>query len=82
MFVYCSGQDDQPRKQNMTKEIIEKIGCSRRHWNYMLNCEKNASKRLALVIENELGISKEVFVFGSKADRRSAVKKYIRRMAK
>lgn len=55
----------------MVEDILRKIGISRRHWNYILSGERNASPRLALVIERELGIDKSVFVFGSNTKRKS-----------
>jgi hypothetical protein len=66
----------------MVEEILKKIGCSRRHLNHMLLCERNASKKLAMSIEKEVGIPKEVFVFGSQNKRRTEWSKALRRMEK
>ena len=56
-------------------EIIKKIGISRRHLNYLLAGERNASPQLARKIEKITKIQKEVFVFGSARERAAAWKK-------
>ena len=56
-------------------EIIKKIGISRRHLNYLLAGERNASPQLARKIERVTRIPKEVFVFGSARERVAAWKK-------
>lgn len=66
----------------MVEDILRKIGVTRRHWNYLLLCERNASPRLARIIERKTGISKEVFVFGSQSKRKAEWNKVIRRMGK
>lgn len=56
------------------KEISRKAGISTRHLEYILNKERNASARVAVKLEKLTGISKEVWVFGTKRQRSSAWK--------
>lgn len=66
----------------MVEDIVKKIGCSRRHLNRLLLCERNASPKLAMAFEKVAGIPKDVFVFGSQNKRRTEWSKALRRMAK
>ena len=63
----------------MVKKVLERIGVGRRHWNYLLLAERNASPSLARRIEDQTGIGKEVFVFGSKSKRKAEWKKFLQR---
>jgi len=63
----------------MIEEILEKVGVTPRHWRYMLAGERNASVKLGDVIQTELGIPKETFIFGSVKKRRTEWNKVLRR---
>lgn len=67
---------DKKKGTKMVDKLLKKIEVGRRHWNYVLNGERNASKSLAERIEKHTGIPKEVFVFGSAKKRAAAWKKY------
>lgn len=66
----------------MVHDILRKIQITRRHWNYLLNGQRNASPKLARRIESATGIEKSVFVFGSELKRKSEWKKFTKRASR
>lgn len=63
----------------MVSDISKKLGISERYWRYLLSGERDAGKKLAILIEKKTGIGRDVFVFGSAKKRQSAWKSYINR---
>lgn len=57
------------------KELCEKVGISRRHWNYLLSAERNAGPKIAKAISRSLSVDKSLFVFGTAKQRQAAWKK-------
>lgn len=64
----------------MRQEILQNIGISQRHLDYMLSGERNASPSLARRLELKTGIKKELWVFGSAMERKLAWKRYKQRI--
>ncbi len=64
----------------MIKNILRKADISRRHFNYLLNGDRNATAATAKRLELATGISREVWVFGSSMQRKKAIKKVLREM--
>lgn len=57
----------------MVETIPDILGICDRYWRYLLKAERDAGKKLALLIEKKMGIPRDVFVFGSAKKRQSAV---------
>lgn len=62
----------------MVENIPDILGICDRYWRYLLKAERDAGKKLALLIEKKMGIPRDVFVFGSAKKRQSAVKGYLK----
>jgi plasmid maintenance system antidote protein VapI len=62
----------------MSKNIFDKIDISRRHFYYLLNGDRNATPATAILIERATGISKELWVFGSALERKTAWEKFLK----
>jgi len=62
----------------MIKNILRKADVSRRHFNYLLLAERNATPALAKRLERATGIPKEVWVFGTHRQRQQEWKKFLR----
>ena len=64
------------KEQTMNvKELCEKVGISRRHWNYLLAAQRQASPDTAKALSRVLAIDKALFVFGTAKQRQAAWKK-------
>jgi len=63
----------------MIKNIIEKANITRRHFNYLVRGDRNATADTARNLEKATGIPKEIWVFGTGAQRKRAVKGYLKK---
>jgi transcriptional regulator with XRE-family HTH domain len=61
----------------MIKNILRKSKISRRHFNYLLNGDRNASVTTAKRLERATGIPREIWTFGTSSKRKEALKKYL-----
>ena len=57
-------------------DIYTELGVTRRHIDYLLTGKSNASPGLARRIEKRTGIKRELWVFGTPAERRAAWEKF------
>lgn len=62
---------------NTVKEVIKKIGITKRHLDYLLEGHCNATAKTARRIEQVTGIEKELWVFGSAFRRQKAWREFI-----
>ena len=53
---------------------------SRRHFNYLLKGDRNATPTTAIQIEKATGISKELWVFGSALERKTAWENFLNQL--
>jgi len=60
----------------MIKKILRTAHISRRHFNYLLNGDRNAAPATAMRLQRATGISKEVWVFGTARQRQQAWKEF------
>lgn len=59
------------------KKIIKLADVSRRHFNYLLLAERNATPTTAKRLERATGIPKELWVFGTQQQRQRAWKQFV-----
>jgi len=59
------------------KKFLKTADISRRHFNYLLLGERNATASTARRIERASGMPKELWVFGTSMQRKAALKKYL-----
>lgn len=64
----------------MIKAIIEKVGISRRHFNYLLSGERNATKQVAVNLARELGGDINVWGYGTKEERQEVLRAYLEKL--
>lgn len=65
------------------KELCEKVGISRRHWNYLLSAERNAGPTIARALAKALASpDKGLFIFGTAKQRQAAWKKAVKAMVR
>ena len=57
-------------------ELSRIVGISQRHLEYLVRAERNASPLVARRLEKTTGIARELWVFGTPAQRRAAWKKF------
>jgi plasmid maintenance system antidote protein VapI len=62
----------------MIKKILNKMDITRRHLNYLLKGDRNATPTTAILIERATGISKELWVFGSALERKAAWENFLK----
>ena len=62
----------------MIKDILEKMAISKRHFSYLLNGDRNATPATAIQIERVTGIPKEIWVFGSALERKTAWENFLK----
>ena len=58
------------------KELSKKVGITQRHLEYLIKAERNASPLVARRLEKATGVARELWVFGTPAQRRAAWKKF------
>jgi hypothetical protein len=61
----------------MIKTILKEAQISRRHFNYLLNGERNATKNVALRLQKVLGGRLSVWGYGTKEERQKRVEIYL-----
>jgi len=61
----------------MIKTILKKADVSRRHFNYLLNGDRNATASTAKRIARATDSPKEIWVFGTSRQRKLALKKFL-----
>jgi len=66
----------------MIDNIVNKTGITRRHLHYLLNAERNAAPETAKRLFRATGIAKEVWIFGTKAQRQTAWTKFVKAQKK
>lgn len=64
------------------KELSKKVGITQRHLEYLIKAERNASPLVARRLEKATGIARELWVFGTPAQRRAAWKKFQKEQTK
>lgn len=57
-------------------ELSKKVGITQRHLEYLIKAERNASPLVATRLEKVTGVPRELWVFGTPAQRRAAWKKF------
>lgn len=62
----------------MIKTILKKADITRRHFNYLLNADRNATASTAKRLARATNSAKEVWVFGTSRQRKEAVKKFLK----
>ena len=62
--------------KNAKEHTATRAGISRRHLDYLLAAERNASPLMARRLEKATGIARERWVFGTPAQRQAAWKKF------
>jgi plasmid maintenance system antidote protein VapI len=62
----------------MIKNILDKVGISSRHFSYLLNGDRNATPTTAIQIERATKIPKELWVFGSALERKTAWENFLK----
>ena len=62
--------------KNTKEHTATRAGISRRYLDYLLVAERNASPLVARRLEKTTGIARELWVFGTPAQRRAAWKKF------
>jgi plasmid maintenance system antidote protein VapI len=62
----------------MIKNILDKVDISSRHFSYLLNGDRNATPTTAIQIERATGIPKELWVFGSALERKTAWENFLK----
>jgi hypothetical protein len=62
----------------MIKNILDKVDISSRHFSYLLNGDRNATPATAIQIERATGIPKELWVFGSALERKTAWENFLK----
>lgn len=65
------------RMKSSKDAVAGRAGISRRHLAYILAGEKNAAPRTATALQSVTGIPREVWVFGSAAQRMRAWEEYL-----
>ena len=68
--------------KNTKEHTATRAGISRRYLDYLLVAEKNASPLVARRLEKATGIARELWVFGTPAQRMAAWKKFQREQSK
>ncbi len=58
------------------KELASAVGVTAIHLNALINGRRNPSAKLANSLEGHTGISRDLWVFGTPAQRRAAWKKF------
>ena len=58
------------------KELSKKVGITQRHLEYLIKAERNASPLVARRLEKATGVARELWVFGTPAQRMAAWKKF------
>ena len=61
----------------MIKNILCSARISRRHFNYLLNGDRNARVTTAIRLEIATGIPREIWTFGTSFKRKAALKEYM-----
>jgi plasmid maintenance system antidote protein VapI len=62
----------------MIKNILDKMNISSRHFSYLLNGDRNATPATAIQIERVTEIPKEIWVFGSALERKTAWENFLK----
>lgn len=62
--------------KNAKETVATRAVISRRYLDYLLLAERNASPLVARRLEKATGIARELWVFGTRAQRRAAWKKF------
>ena len=68
--------------KNIKEHAAKEVGISRRYLDYLLAAERNASPLMARRLEKATGIPRELWVFGTPAQRMAAWKKFQREQSK